>query len=277
MNIHNFISIIKRCTPIQWHNWLRTKLFHTRSSSSAQIKLSTAIKEAIPSPYLFPIKTDNPLSLLGDKYQPTKRLHNYLPYYWQHFRDIRHEVRSFLEIGLETDRSLRMWEEFFPNAEIVGIDINPKCKAFEGGRRRIYIGDQSDVTFLKTVIEANQFPFDVIIDDGSHLVQHQMASFNFLLPSMSDHGIYVIEDTGPVVNDSKLAVCKALSKLSSNIMHWPSGVDPSEWTKLGHFDSRASWLDRNIIGLAIYRWMIVVMRGRNPEDNPYLPLSDTDK
>ena len=70
----------------------------------------------------------NPLEELGDKHRPTKRTAGYLPYYWRHFRDLREDVRNVLEIGVQSGRSLRMWEEFFPNATIYGLDIDPACR-----------------------------------------------------------------------------------------------------------------------------------------------------
>lgn len=98
------------------------------------------------SPYKFIVNQDNELERLGERHQPTKRNHDYLPYYWMHLRDIRMDVTNMLEIGVQTDRSLRMWEEFFPNAMIHGLDIDPACQQFQGGRRVMHIGDQGDPT-----------------------------------------------------------------------------------------------------------------------------------
>ena len=56
-------------------------------------------------------------------------------------------MRSVLQIGVPTDRSVRMWEEFFPNAIIYGMDIDPTCKQFEGGPVRIVVENQGDKTF----------------------------------------------------------------------------------------------------------------------------------
>lgn len=92
-----------------------------------------------PSPYGFPVAKDNVLEELGEAHRPSKRNHNYLPYYWMHLRDIREQVTNVLEIGVQTDCSMKMWEDFFPIATIHGLDIDPKCKALEGGRRRVHI------------------------------------------------------------------------------------------------------------------------------------------
>src|SRR5262245_24833242 len=72
-----------------------------------------------PSPFPFMVSgEDDVLSQLGAKYLPSKLNHNYLPYYWLHLRDIRYSAERILEIGLQTDHSIRMWEEFFPRATV---------------------------------------------------------------------------------------------------------------------------------------------------------------
>lgn len=215
------------------------------------------------------VAPDNPLEQLGAKYLPSKRLHNYLPHYWMHFRDIRHEVSTVIEIGLQRDHSIRMWEEFFPNATIYGIDIDPRCQQFAGGRRKVLIGDQGDAAFLRRVIEQTGSP-DIVIDDGSHRVAHQLTTFNLLFPALASHGVYVVEDTGAVVGDYQLRTVNALQGLVESIMHWPEGVAPEDWPRLGSFPAGTPWAARNIVGIAFYRWIVFVMRGKNPEDNPYL-------
>ena len=55
---------------------------------------------------------------------PTKQLHNYVPLFVRHFEPCRTTVRRVLEIGVEAGTSLRMWRDYFPNAEIWGFDID---------------------------------------------------------------------------------------------------------------------------------------------------------
>ena len=160
----------------------------------------------------FGIQKSNLLEKLGKKYKPSKRNHNYLVYYWLHFRDIRFEVKHFLEIGIKTDSSIRMWADFFPNAKIYGIDIDSNCKSFENDRCKIFIGDQNNYNFLNQVSNTIAHPLDIVIDDGSHKYIHQLRTFSFLFPRMSEHGIYVIEDTGGVVGDYDLFTVNALKK-----------------------------------------------------------------
>ena len=58
---------------------------------------SNAPEDSPESPFPFLVSSGNALEELGARYRPTKRRHNYLPYYWMHFRDIRFVVKSVLE------------------------------------------------------------------------------------------------------------------------------------------------------------------------------------
>jgi len=119
--------------------------------------------------------------------------------------------------------------------------------------------------------------FDIIIDDGSHRVEHQLASFDFLFPTMSDHGIYVVEDTGGCVGDPELATVNSLKTLIDSIMYWPKGFQPEDWLHLPSFPDEARWIDKNVVGIAFYRWIVFIMRGKNPRDNPFLAALPSDE
>ena len=73
-----------------------------------------------------------------------------------------------------------MWKNYFgPQINIIGIDIDPICKQYESNNTKIYIGDQTDENFLKSILNENEKP-DIIIDDGGHTSNQQVSSFNFL-------------------------------------------------------------------------------------------------
>ena len=280
MNLENMVKgVAKQVLPKRIQDFLRFLIRKKRVLiSRPKISFSNPPENSPKSPFLFPVSRNNPLDELGAKYLPSKRTHNYLIYYWMHFRDIRFDVRKVIEIGVQTDRSIRMWEDFFPSATIYGIDIDPKCKQFEGGRRKILIGDQSDSDFCHQVIQETDGEIDIIIDDGSHRFEHQLKSFSLFFPAMTDHGIYVIEDTGGCVEDLEFVTVNALKGLIDNIMYWPKGFDTGNWPHLADFPDEAKWIDKNVIGIAFYRWIVFVMRGKNPQDNPFLtPLSSNGK
>jgi cephalosporin hydroxylase len=121
--------------------------------------------------------------------------HEYTPIYWDLMHKQKDMVKSVLEIGVNRGCSLRMWEEFFPNAQIVGLDIEPSALVHGGGRIQCFHADQNDPHSLTKALDiAGQHPYDLIIDDGSHLMHHQAISLATLLPYLSDTGAYVVED-----------------------------------------------------------------------------------
>lgn len=119
---------------------------------------------------------------------------HYFPAYERHFGPWRNKSLTFLEIGVFKGGSLQMWQRYFgPLAKIVGIDINKDCKKFEEPGIAVRIGDQSDTAFLQKVIDEFGVP-DVVLDDGSHRMDHIMSTFQFLYPKLPKNGVYMVED-----------------------------------------------------------------------------------
>ena len=75
---------------------------------------------------------------------------------------------TVLEIGVLGGGSLAMWEACFPNAKIVGADIDRDTLRFARERVSIEIVDQSNVEHL-TRLAVKHGPFDLVVEDGSHM------------------------------------------------------------------------------------------------------------
>ncbi|MCB1366788.1 MAG: tetratricopeptide repeat protein [Rhodobacteraceae bacterium] len=142
----------------------------------------------------------DPLTKLAITYGTDKfGYHDYTPNYYKLFKHLRNKPLRLLEIGVggyqDADRggeSLEVWRDFFPEAQIVGIDIQKKEMDL-GPRVQILQGSQVDPDFLADLVR-DHGPFDIIIDDGSHQNEHVVTSFNILYPTLADGGIYVVED-----------------------------------------------------------------------------------
>src|SRR5205814_38790 len=68
-----------------------------------------------------------------------------------------------------------------------------ECKKFTEDQIEIHIGAQQDTAFLQGVIDQVGIP-DIVVDDGSHVMSHLAASFDFLYPKMLKNGVYLVED-----------------------------------------------------------------------------------
>jgi hypothetical protein len=119
---------------------------------------------------------------------------HYFPIYERFFHKYVNQSVVFWEIGVAAGGSLQLWKRYFgPFARIVGIDIDPSCKAHEEDQIEVSIGNQSDTAFLQSVIDIHGVP-DVVLDDGSHKMSDVVATFDYMYGKLRDNGIYMVED-----------------------------------------------------------------------------------
>jgi hypothetical protein len=119
---------------------------------------------------------------------------HYLGIYVRHLASFRKKSVRLLEIGVFEGGSMRLWRRYFGSeATIFGIDIDPRCAALDGRDSHVRIGSQDDPAFLKKVV-TEMGGLDIVIDDGSHVSPHQVASFKCLFPLLENGGVYICED-----------------------------------------------------------------------------------
>ena len=152
---------------------------------------------------------ETPLCKLAYKYgtdKCPKIRHGYTPFYYKLFNPKRQKIKKVLEIGIGYKRekgkqyegwlhgaSLRMWRDFFPNAMIYGVDIREEAM-FNDKRIRSFICDQNNEKDLLNLLDKIGRDIDIIIDDGSHIHQHQVFSARILRPLIPRESDYIIED-----------------------------------------------------------------------------------
>jgi hypothetical protein len=195
-------------------------------------------------------------------------LHWYTQHYERHFARLRDEPVRVLEIGIggydDPDRggaSLRMWQRYFRRGLIHGLDIVPKN--LTGPRLMTIQGDQADADFLDQ-LGKDLGPFDVVIDDGSHLNEHVQISFHALFPHVRSGGLYVVEDLQTAYwpgwgGDTEAGPGTSMGMLKSFV----DGLNQAEVR-----DPRAegSYLERNISGISFHHNIAFVEKGLNAEE-----------
>jgi hypothetical protein len=117
---------------------------------------------------------------------------DYLSHYQELFVPWKNEAINLIEVGIQTGRSLKVWEAYFPRATIVGLDIDQNCTRFANNRTVIEIGSQADPGILHRVTA--KYPPTIFIDDGSHLATHIIYTFERVFPSLLPGGLYIVED-----------------------------------------------------------------------------------
>jgi hypothetical protein len=196
--------------------------------------------------------------------------HWYAQHYEQYFAPLRHKRLNILEIGIggyddpkRGGASLRMWRTYFPSSNIYGIDICDKSLHDEP-RIKTFKGSQVDEPFLDHVMQEIGH-VDIIIDDGSHLNEHVIRTFELLFPRLAPNGLYVVEDTqtsywreygGSSDNlnqpDTSMSLFKKLT----------DGLNYCEFEKEGY---EPTYFDKHIIAMHFYHNMVFIQKGRNDE------------
>lgn len=133
---------------------------------------------------------------IGLKYNADKssRFHHYLDFY-QLMLPGRDFSGRLLEIGVMDGLSMKMWREYYPDAEIVGIDTKDMSLFHNSDWQvpesvKLITADGTKAKDMKPL-----GMFDIIIDDGSHYWADQQKSFELLYYNqLNKDGIYILED-----------------------------------------------------------------------------------
>ncbi|MFE0019907.1 class I SAM-dependent methyltransferase [Amycolatopsis sp. NPDC059021] len=197
-------------------------------------------------------------------------IHWFTPHYARHFEPLRNRPVRVLEIGIGGYQdttlgggSLRMWKRYFHRGTIYGLDVFDKSTV-DQQRLTTLRGSQDDRELLAS-IGREYGPFDVIIDDGSHLNDHILTSFDVLLPYVTTGGLYVIEDlwtsyctgyrghaTAAAAPDTALGLVK---RLVDDLHH---EEHPRENGELGHAEA-------SVVGIHLYHNIVFLEKGVNAE------------
>ena len=184
------------------------------------------------------------------------------------FRPMRWRRLNLLEIGVggyddhTGGKSLRLWRAFFPRAQIAAIDLYDKSR-LSRGRVEVFQGSQIDAAVLD-MLGRHFAGFDIIIDDGSNLNEHQIRSFEILFPHLRKGGLYIVEDTqtsywegfggGPVGSPDHDRSCVSYFKRLIDGLNHAEFPDPAY---------KATAYDREIVSIQFVHNLIIVEKGDN--------------
>lgn len=133
---------------------------------------------------------------LSDWYAYTDKgyAHNLLGVYEKLLLGI--DIQNILEIGVLNGESIRMWSDVYPDAHVCGADIDDK-KSLESelSNVSIWYGDAYSSSFLD---DLGGQKFDVIVEDGSHILVDQCYAAQTFPQLLNDGGVFFIEDIASI-------------------------------------------------------------------------------
>lgn len=145
------------------------------------------------------MQVDGVLSRIGDRTGTDKAtFHGFTQVYERFFHQRRNDPLKLLEVGILRGESLKMWEEYFPNAAIYGLDITlQEVRTTFSQRTRVALADQTSPEQVCSAL--NDFglshgTLDIAIDDGGHRMSQQNATIGICWPFLKSGGTFIIED-----------------------------------------------------------------------------------
>jgi hypothetical protein len=135
--------------------------------------------------------------------------HTYADYYSRLFDHCRTNIKKVFECGLGTNNinitanmgffgkpgaSLRVWRDYFPNAAILGADIDKEILFNEERINTFYVDQTDPVSIAELWSNINVDNFDFMVDDGLHTFEAGVCLFESSVSRLANQGIYVIED-----------------------------------------------------------------------------------
>lgn len=219
--------------------------------------------EAKPDPAAMREAATNPAeaAFYAQRDRETRKWHHYHAIYDRHLARYRGTGVRLLEIGVHNGGSLQVMRRYLgPEAVIHGLDLDPRCATIDDPDLTIHIGSQDDAALLKRIV-AEMGGLDVVIDDGSHIWPHQIATFETLFPLVAGDGVYLCEDThtsywpefggGRPASDSFVSYARRLV----DRLYAPYSLDPTP---------PADDFARRTAGVAFYDSVVVVEKAESP-------------
>jgi hypothetical protein len=152
--------------------------------------------------------------------------HDYCRHLEPFFAPMRDKPIKLIEIGCGGGESMRAWLEYFPNAQVFGVDLvantnpwnSPKEKPHD--RYTFMHGNQASEVFWASVIKEHGGDWDIIIDDGSHITKDTVAAWGCLWKHVKPGGIYEIEDL-----DSMPDLSPLIGRINANVINGNGDCD----------------------------------------------------
>jgi|TARA_B100000780_G_scaffold35408_1_gene22068 hypothetical protein len=208
------------------------------------------------------------LKELSNKFRPQKSESISIEIYERFFNKKRNDNLKLFEIGIgglddpnTGGNSLKIWEEYFTNALIYGLDLYKK-NIENTDRLKIYQGSQVDKKILD-LIHKDSGDFDFIIDDGSHMNNHQIKSFELLFKKLKDGGLYFIEDIQTSYYLGYGGDAFYLNNKKTAINYFKTLIDKINYKDHENPFFKEDYYCSNITEIHFFRNLIVIQKGSN--------------
>jgi hypothetical protein len=139
------------------------------------------------------------LEEIGDARTDKNTVHSYLPLYQTLLIKKKETAKNVLEVGISNGGSIKLWYDFFTNANVYGLDTMHIDTVWEGikDKERIILytsTDAYDAELFTTNFLNKNIKCDFMLDDGPHSLESMIQFIKLYSQLMTDDGILIIED-----------------------------------------------------------------------------------
>ena len=125
--------------------------------------------------------------------------HSYLDLYQTLLINKKESAKNVLEIGIFNGGSIKLWNDFFVNAQVYALDIiniNDVWDAIKNNNKiTLYTStDAYNEEIFKTHFLDKNLKMDFMLDDGPHTLESMKQFIKLYSQIMTDDGILIIED-----------------------------------------------------------------------------------
>mgnify|MGYP006139918285 FL=1 len=154
------------------------------------------------------------LCLLGKKYPTNKSPLNekghrsgFTGIYTILFSSIKSKKINIAEIGIEKNSSTKIWRDYFDNSKIYAFEFDKK-KIINAKKNRLkntfyYETDVTKREKIRDSFKRTKCKFDIIIDDSTHIFEHQINIIKETYKFLKKDGILIIDDIYRYLKDYK--------------------------------------------------------------------------
>lgn len=139
------------------------------------------------------------LEIVDNSRTDKNTIHSYLPLYQKLLINKKETAKNVLEVGIYNGGSIKLWSDFFKNANVYGLDIRHSNDVWEGikNKKNIILHTSSDAynnEFFITHFLNKNIKCDFMLDDGPHTLESMKKFIKLYSQIMTDDGILIIED-----------------------------------------------------------------------------------
>ena len=203
----DLVGLYRRCARLRYPD--SSIPAHLRDSSVSRLLNELADRFESINPSICMLGNQPNFPSICDYLNPLRERETYVlkskVHHWMYERILQtHTINSLLEIGVFYGGSTHAWRIRLPHCSMYSLDINPPLqdsKVLERAMSKFTHGSAIDSSILDLI--KSDAPFDLIIDDASHIPSHQIATFIYLVNNDMLSKVYVVEDVKDDTQNSK--------------------------------------------------------------------------